>query len=167
MAVVSLYLVRHGVAAERGDEWPDDTKRPLVPRGIARLRRSVRGLQALGVKFDIVLTSPLVRARQTAEILAAGFSPRPPVHTIDSLAPGGAYASFLDDLGKHARGTAIACVGHEPDLGELAARLLRARGSIELKKGAICCIDLDSVPPSGPGHLKWLATPRMLRHLRA
>jgi phosphohistidine phosphatase len=167
MAGFSLYLVRHGVAAERGDEWPDDTKRPLVPRGIARLRRSARGLQALGLHFDVILTSPLVRARQTAEILAAGFTPKPPVRTIDSLAPGSAYAGFLDDLGTHTRGTAIACVGHEPDLGELAARLLRARGTIEFKKGAICRIDLDSLPPSGPGHLKWLATPRMLRHIRA
>jgi phosphohistidine phosphatase len=133
---------------------------------MARLRRSAAALQALGVHFEIVLTSPLVRARQTADILAAGLTPKPPVHTIDSLAPGSAYAAFLADVAKHARGSDVACVGHEPDLGQLAARLLGAKGSIEFKQGAVCRIDIDSIPPSGPGHLRWLITPRMLRHLR-
>src|SRR5438034_11639970 len=72
-----IYLIRHGLAEERGDSWPDDAKRPLTDEGISRMRKSVRGLSRLGVTLDVVLTSPLVRARQTAEIVAAGVSPRP------------------------------------------------------------------------------------------
>ena len=61
-----LYLVRHGLAEERGDAWPDDTKRPLTDEGISRMRKAARGLARLGVSVEVVLTSPLVRARQTA-----------------------------------------------------------------------------------------------------
>ena len=72
-----LYLVRHGLAEERGDAWPDDTKRPLTDEGISRMRKGARGLARLGLSVEVVLTSPLVRARQTAEILAAALDPRP------------------------------------------------------------------------------------------
>jgi phosphohistidine phosphatase len=165
MRTLSIYLVRHGLAAERGAAWPDDTKRPLVPRGIARLRKEAVALKALGITFDTILTSPLTRAKQTADVLASGLSPHPPVHVIASLAPGGSHAAFLADLAKHTRRTHVACVGHEPDLGQLAARLVGAKSPIEFKKGAICRIDLDSLPLSGPGHLRWFVTPRMLRRV--
>ena len=85
MRTLSLYLVRHGLAAERGAEWPDDGKRPLVPRGVARLRKEAAALKTLDVTFDVILTSPLTRAKQTADVLAAGLSPHPPVHAIQSL----------------------------------------------------------------------------------
>jgi phosphohistidine phosphatase len=165
MRTLSLYLVRHGLAAERGAAWPADTKRPLVPRGIQRLRKEAAALKVLATTFDTILTSPLTRAKQTADVLAAGLSPHPPVHIIQSLAPGGSYAAFLADLDKHAKRSHIACVGHEPDLGQFAARLVGAKGAIEFKKGAICRIDLDSLPLSRPGHLRWFVTPRMLRQI--
>src|SRR2546428_3640454 len=119
-----IYLIRHGLAEERGDSWPDDAKRPLTDEGISRMRKSVRGLVRLGVTCDVVLTSPLVRARQTAEIVAAGLSPRPPLVSADSLAPEGSFAAVIADLEKQARRTCIALVGHEPNIGELAARLI-------------------------------------------
>jgi phosphohistidine phosphatase len=164
-APFSLYLVRHGVAAERGEAWPDDSKRPLVQRGVVRLRQAAAALTRLDITFDVILTSPLTRARQTADLLAAGLGGRPPIHSIDSLSPGGSYAAFLEDLARHARRSHIACVGHEPDLGQFAARLIGARAPIELKKGAICRIDVDALPLSGPGHLRWFVTPRMLRRI--
>ena len=74
-----LYLVRHGLADERGDSWPDDTKRPLTEEGISSLRKSARGLARAGVSFDVILTSPLVRTRQTADVIASAFDPRPPI----------------------------------------------------------------------------------------
>jgi phosphohistidine phosphatase len=163
MRALSIYFIRHGLAAERGAAWPDDTKRPLIPRGVARLRKEAAALRALGLGFDVILTSSLVRAKQTADTLAAGLSPHPPVQTIGSLAPGGAYAAFLDELEKHARRSHVGCVGHEPDLGQFAARMLGAKTPLEFKKGAICCIELDGLPPNGPGHLRWFVTPRMLR----
>ena len=61
-----LYLIRHGLAEERGEAWPDDTKRPLTDEGMSRMRKAARGLARLGVSFDAILTSPLTRARQTA-----------------------------------------------------------------------------------------------------
>ena len=72
-----LYLIRHGIAEERGDAWPDDSKRPLTERGISRMRKIARALEHLGVTFDVLLTSPLVRTRQTAEVIASVFEPRP------------------------------------------------------------------------------------------
>src|SRR5438552_8109471 len=62
-----LYLIRHGLAAERGEAYPDDSKRPLTSRGIQRLKREAKALNALDVSFDVILTSPFVRTRQTAE----------------------------------------------------------------------------------------------------
>jgi phosphohistidine phosphatase len=158
-----LYLIRHGVAEKRGDKWPDDAKRPLSEKGMARMRRAGRGLVRLGLEFDVVLTSPLVRTRQTAEIVAGSFELRPPIVNADSLAPGGAYAAVLADLARQARRSRIALVGHEPGIGELAARLAGSRRPLRFKKGAVCRIDVESIPPGAPGTLRWFATPRMLR----
>jgi len=163
---VELFLIRHGIAEEHGDAWPDDTKRPLTGNGVSGLRKSVRGLEAIGVLLDVVLTSPLVRARQTADIVGGGFNPHPPVVSVDSLAPGGSFANVMADLEKHARKARVALVGHEPGLGELAARLIGSRHPIEFKKGAVCRIDLDDMPPAGPGHLRWMLTPKILRRLK-
>src|SRR5437867_13407681 len=158
-----IYLIRHGLAEERGDSWPDDAKRPLSDEGISRMRKSVRGLSRLGVTLDVVLTSPLVRARQTAEIVAAGVSPRPSLISAESLAPDGSFAAVIADLEKHVRKGRIALVGHEPGIGELAARLIGSRHAIEFKKGAVCRIDLATIQPSGPGDLRWLLTPKIMR----
>lgn len=158
-----LYIIRHGPAEERGDSWPDDAKRPLSESGGRRTRRAARGLRLLGVTIDVVLTSPLVRARQTAEIVASVFDERPPVVVIDSMAPGGAIPAILGDLEKQTRRARIALVGHEPGIGELAARLLGSPNPLEFKKAAVCRIDVNRLPPSGPGALRWFVTARMLR----
>ena len=130
------------------------------------MRKSVRGLSRLGVTLDVVLTSPLVRARQTAEIVAAGVSPRPSLISAESLAPDGSFAAVVADLEKHVRKGRIALVGHEPGIGELAARLIGSRHAIEFKKGAVCRIDLATIPPSGPGDLRWLLTPKIMRAIK-
>jgi phosphohistidine phosphatase len=161
-----LYFVRHGLAEERGDAWPDDIKRPLTEEGMSRLRKAVRGLSRIGVSIDVVLTSPLVRARQTADIVAGGLDPRPSIVNVDSLAPAGSYAAVLADLEKHSRKCRLALVGHEPMLGELAARLVGSRHPIEFKKGGVCRIDVEDLPPAGPGDLRWMLTPKILRALK-
>jgi phosphohistidine phosphatase len=161
-----LYLIRHGIAEERGEAWPDDTKRPLTDEGIAWLRKHARGLARLGVTFDVVLTSPLVRTRQTADAIAGSFDPRPPIVAAESLAPGGTYQAVLADLEKQTRRSRIALVGHEPGIGELAARLIGTRHPLEFKKGAVCRIDLETLPPAGPGALRWFLPPKILRRLR-
>lgn len=163
---IELYLIRHGPAAARGDQFPDDGKRPLTHKGIVRLRREARALEALGVVFDQVVTSPLVRTRQTAEIFADGAGSKAPIALADALAPGGTTAQAIEELGKYSRRRRIAIVGHEPTIGELAAKLVGARAALEFKKGAICRIDVETLPPARPGHLRWFATPKMLRLLR-
>src|SRR5262249_1890645 len=155
-----LYLVRHAVAEERGDKWPDDTKRPLTVDGIARMKKAARGFERLGVTLDVILSSPHVRARQTAEIISARLEGHPPIINCEPLAPGGAHAALIADLEKQARKTRIALVGHEPGLGELAARLIGSRRAIEFKRGAIARIDLDEIPPNGPGSLRFFLPAR-------
>jgi len=163
---VELYIVRHAVAEERGEAWPDDTKRPLTEQGIARFKKAVRGLARLDIALDVILTSPLVRAKQTAELLATGLTDRPHVVTIESLAPGGTVASVVADLEKHAKRSTIALVGHEPGIGELAARLAGSKTPFTFKKGGVCRIDVDALPPHGAGQLRWFMPPKMLKRIR-
>jgi len=162
-----LYLIRHGLAAERGEQYPDDTKRPLTSEGIQKLKKEGKAILELDVAFDVMLTSPLVRARQTAEAFAAAFRNPPPIVNAPALAPGGAHSAIIDELSAQHRHHRIAIVGHEPGMGELAARLIGLRRALEFKKGAICRIDVTSLPPAGPGQLRWLLTPRILRKIGA
>jgi len=161
-----LYLIRHGIAEARGEAWPDDSKRPLSEEGIERLKKEAKGLALLVDGFGVILTSPLVRTRQTADVIAGAFDSKPPIVTVDSLMPGGAYPAVLADLGKQGRRSRIALVGHEPGIGELAARLAGSRHPLEFKKGAVCRIDVETVPPAGPGALRWFLAPKILRAIR-
>ncbi len=166
-APIELYLVRHAIAAERGPNYPDDRERPLTSEGVARFKQVVEGLKSFEVKLELVLTSPLVRAQHTAELLVAGIGGKPRLEPLEALAPGGRMAQVLEAVTKYSkRSKHVALVGHEPDLGELAARLLRARGTIEFRKGAVCCLELDGAMPTGPGTLKWLMPPKAARKLR-
>jgi phosphohistidine phosphatase len=161
-----LYLIRHGLAAERGESFPDDSKRPLTSKGVERVRQEGKALVALDATFDVILTSPLVRSRQTAEALAASFGEAPPIVNAPSLAPGGTHNAIMDELAKQShRRKRIALVGHEPGMGELAARLLGMRRPLEFKKGAIARIDVTALPTTGPGQLRWFLPPRFLRKI--
>jgi phosphohistidine phosphatase len=158
----SLYLIRHAIAAERGDQYPDDAKRPLTGQGMGRFRKAVRGLAELDVELDVILTSPFVRARQTADILSEQLRGHPEVIETAALIPGAAHADLIAELANHAKRSTLALVGHEPGIGTAAARLVGAKGAFEFKKGGVCRIDVSSLPPAGPGRLVWFATPKML-----
>lgn len=161
--MAELYLVRHGIAADRGKEWPDDSKRPLTHKGIARLREVTAGLKELGVELDLILTSPLVRARQTADLLHHGLGGSTPLEETATLAPGGPPPDLIELLRARKKAERVALVGHEPDLGQLAAFLIGARAPLTFKKGGVCRIDFEKMPPVPPGHLVWFALPKMLR----
>ena len=165
MATLELYLIRHGVAAERGEDYPDDSKRPLTNGGINRLRKEAKALDALEIGFDHIVASPLVRTRQTADVFAETLKSKPSVSVSDAMAPAGTPAAVIQELGKHMRKGRIAVVGHEPNIGELAARLIGARTPLAFKKGAICCIEFEVFPPKGIGQLRWFVPPRMLREI--
>jgi len=161
-----IYLVRHAIAAERGSEWKDDTKRPLTERGVSRFKDEVKGLRRLDVALDEIFTSPLVRARQTAELLAAGLDGKPPVKVLDALAPGHTPAAVMTQLARVAKRRRIALVGHEPDLGELAAHLIGAGRALAFKKGGICRIDLGSLTSKQAASLAWFLPPGVLRQVK-
>jgi phosphohistidine phosphatase len=165
-APTELYLVRHAIAAERGAEWPDDTKRPLTERGISRFKEGVKGLRRLDVKIDEIFTSPLIRARQTADLLSEGLEGKPPVKLLDALAPGHTSGAVMSQLAKSAKRRRVALVGHEPDLGELAAHLIGAGRALPFKKGGVCRIDVGSLSARRAGSLVWFVPPGLLRQLK-
>lgn len=144
---------------------PDD-ERPLTKGGRDKMRQIARGLMQLVPTIDVLATSPLLRARQTAEILADAYG-GPRIAMVKSLAPDEAPAAFLDWLrGQGASGT-IAGVGHEPDVGLLVSWLLAsARTSfIEFKKGAACLLAFERRPQAGGAILRWALTPSQLRRI--
>jgi phosphohistidine phosphatase len=165
---MELLIVRHAIALERNRErWRDDGARPLSPAGIRQSRKAAAGLKEFSRAPDRLLTSPLVRARQTAQILTdvAGW---PRAEEAPELSPGGAALAVLTLLGQK-RSKLVAVVGHQPELGALlSACLLGEDGTlaIEMKKNAIACVSFEGSPSAGRAVLKWLATPRMLRRLR-
>src|SRR5919112_6197677 len=100
---IELYLVRHAVAAERGPKYPDDRLRPLTPQGTKKFAAAVPALMELDVVIDFVLTSPLVRARDTAMLLAGGLKPKPAVSEVEALAPGGRPQAITEAIKTHAK----------------------------------------------------------------
>ena len=165
MATLELYLIRHGIAAERGEEYPDDSKRPLTSEGITRLKREAKALDALDISFDHILTSPLVRTRQTADVFAESMKVEAVGLERRCADARRRPAAVMQELARHMRKARIALVGHEPNIGELAAHLIGAQSPMPFKKGAICRIDFDVLPPKGKGQIIWFVTPRMLRKL--
>jgi phosphohistidine phosphatase len=161
----TLYLVRHAIAEEQGPDYPDDTKRPLTRRGRERMRRGVAGLGALRPGVELILTSPLVRAVHTAEILSSGLDDAP-IEALPALAPGHSPRQVAAALAEASKADVIALVGHEPGLGKLACWLVGCRRPIPFRKGGIARIDVKSLPPAQNGTLIWHATPRLLRSLR-
>jgi phosphohistidine phosphatase len=165
MEPCDLYLVRHAIAAERGDEWPDDSKRPLTETGINRFKEAVEGLAWLDVAIDEIFTSPLVRAKQTATLLAHGLGNKTSVKTLDALAPGHSPRQVMNELSRTAKRHRIALVGHEPGLGELAAHLLGSPRALPFKKGGVCQIAIQGLTSRRSGELVWFLPPKVLRRL--
>jgi phosphohistidine phosphatase len=165
---MELLIIRHAIAFERNRRrWADDGARPLSPAGIRRSRKAAAGLKELCKVPDRLLTSPLIRARQTAKILTevAGW---PPAEIAPELTPGEGAVAVLTLLGKD-RSKRIAIVGHQPDLSALLTACLLKDGAdlqIEMKKNAVACLSFDGGALVGRAALKWLATPRMLRGFR-
>jgi phosphohistidine phosphatase len=163
-----LVLVRHAIAEDRR-AGKKDADRRLTPEGAAKLNRAAQGLKALEVAPARILTSPLRRARETAELLAEVLGGK--VEVCASLAPGHHPQTVLDALGAEdeagERGTAV-LVGHEPDLGELASWLLTGSAKtvrLPFRKGGAAAIAPAVLSRKQAGTLRWMLTPRQLRAL--
>lgn len=162
-ASTTWVLVRHARAAQRGPAWPDDRQRPLTPSGRRRWRAAVRGLRALDLRIDTVVSSPLVRACQTADLLADGLPTRPRTDLLEALAPGHAARQVTRQLGRqYGAGGVIALVGHEPDLGALADALAGRPQRLAFSKGGAALL----VGRAGAAELHAVLPPRLLRALR-
>jgi phosphohistidine phosphatase len=162
-----VVLFRHGPAASRDASiWPDDRLRPLTPRGMERTRAAALGLRRLVKgKVDAILTSPLLRATQTAEI-AANALDAPQCQELAGLAPEGSYRRVIQALRERDAQATVVLVGHEPDLGKLGGVLVfGAPHPLRLRKGGACAVSFDELPDSGGGTLEWLVPPRLLRRL--
>lgn len=162
-----LILLRHGPAGTAdAKRWPDDRERPLSAIGKKRTRKAALGIARLEPKLGRIWTSPLVRARETAERLAAAYDPKPKIVVVDALAPGIDIWRELISESRRTPGEVLALVGHEPDLGMLAGRLVgREATALPLKKAGACRIDTSGLLRGGSGTLEWFLPPRILRLL--
>jgi phosphohistidine phosphatase len=162
---MQVLIVRHGKAEERG-LLKHDARRPLTPAGRRDMRKAVRGLKSLVTSIDVLAVSPLLRARQTGEILTDVFS-GPALTELPQLAPGMPVQDLLTWLQEQSADATVVLVGHEPDLSCLVGYLLSGRNHslIELKKGAACLVEFATRPRAGEGRLKWALAPKQLRSL--
>ena len=150
-----LYLVRHAEAIERSGATPD-ASRYLTPKGRTAFRKIARRAREAGIAPEVIFTSPLLRAVQTAEILAERLKHEGPVVVANELSPGfddRALRSLLAGAGNLAE---AAFVGHEPDLGDLAALLLSLRGDFPLRKGAVVALEVGGTAQRGAGKFLWM-----------
>ena len=162
-----LYLLRHGIAMDREDPaCPADPERPLTAKGVIRTRRATKGLAHLGVSPSLILTSPYLRATQTAEIAADELSvPNSAVKLSDALEPDRSPREILEVLSDTLE-DAVMLVGHAPNLDFVLARAIGLGEPVSsLRKAGCACLDFPAGVASR-GHLVFLLEARALRRIR-
>jgi phosphohistidine phosphatase len=166
---MNLYLMRHGLAVEKGETGDNsDHDRPLTPKGRQRVQRVAEAFVSLDIAVDTLLSSPLVRARQTAEILLRQWKIRRKLQVTDYLSPG-TPPDLLIALLLQLKGAPqeILLVGHEPDLSQFAALLLTGTESLELtfKKAGVAKLAVNHLKAGRCATLEWLLTPRQFERM--
>jgi phosphohistidine phosphatase len=163
---MNLFILRHALAVERGTAgYEKDADRPLTPKGERRTWRAADAMEALGISFDLILTSPYLRARQTAEIVAEAFKAKKKLEFSDELTPNGdpkRLIEQLDTLKPVPR--SLLLVGHEPYLSGLISTLLAgdAKVAMDFKKGGLCKLEIETLRYGRCATLAWLLTPRQM-----
>jgi phosphohistidine phosphatase len=155
-----VYFLRHGKAENRLEWRGDDAARPLTPAGEEAIRREAKVLAELDLGLDVIVTSPLARARRTAEIVADELGLRGRLVEDERLAHGFDVRRLEQVLAAHGPAGAIMVVGHEPELSAAVAELIGG-GEIVMKKGGLARVDVTT-PVAGGGELVWLLTPPLL-----
>jgi phosphohistidine phosphatase len=159
-----LYIVRHGLAVDRTDpKSPPEAERPLTAKGVQKTRAAALGLAELKVKPDVLISSPFVRAAQTAEIFAEtlGYSVNK-IKVSEALKPTANPADIVKVVTR-LRAKEVMVFGHAPHLDSLAAHLISGRVFTEIKKAGVACF--EHTPTTGKWNLRWLVTPKMLREI--
>jgi phosphohistidine phosphatase len=159
---MNLYLVRHAIAEEI-DGYEDDSLRPLTERGSEKMQKIAQTLKEIGVKPDLIVSSPYVRASQTASILAKELKYKAEIAYCDFLVPMGEPDDMIGEINEKYSVDELMLVGHEPNLSGLTSVLLAGNPdlSINFKKGGVCCLSLDNLHYDRKAVLEWLVTPKI------
>lgn len=162
---MQLYIVRHGIAIDREDpKCPPEAERYLTEEGIERTKQVAKALAGLGMHADLMISSPYVRAMQTAAIFASELEyPKQKIRRTDSLLPGAEAGAFLRELAREKDVSTVLCVGHAPHVdGLLAAAVGASRHITSMKKAGVALVELKRLSPPN-GQLVWLITPKLIR----
>jgi phosphohistidine phosphatase len=166
---MDLYILRHAIAEAHSASIPGgDSQRRLTAEGEKKMRRIARAMKATELAFDLVLSSPYIRAKQTAAIVAEVSQPAREVEFSANLAPDGNPKELIDELRRrHGRSKSILLVGHEPYLSRLISLLVSGDTSIaiDLKKAGLCKLSLDTLHYGRCATLEWLLTPRLMMRM--
>jgi phosphohistidine phosphatase len=164
---MELYLLRHGIAVEPGTRgFEDDASRPLTGKGRRQLRKIAGAIRKLEPQFDLILSSPLLRAKQTAEIVAGKLKPKKRLKLSNALAPGGTAAILLRQLAREKPAPrTVLLVGHEPDLSRLVSLLTCGSTALQMdfKKAGLCKLESETLHAGKCATLAWLLTPKQLK----
>lgn len=162
--MLELYIIRHGLAGKSLEDEALDEERPLKKKGKEMMKDIAKGLQTLKIGFDVVVTSPLLRAKETAEIVNALCSDTKEVTVTDLLCPDASYDNLIKFLNKLKKYEKVAIVGHEPFLSGFASYCLtnNKHALISLKKGGVLKLEMDGVIKPGKCTLSWLMEPSQL-----
>jgi phosphohistidine phosphatase len=166
---MTLYVLRHGTAENEPPLGGDDGARRLTARGREKVREAAAGMRALGLKFDAILASPLPRAAETAELVAAIYSSGPAPEVFAALSTGVSPADTIAALKPYERHDHLMIVGHEPGLSGIVSLLLTGSASsvtFDLKKSGMIALELHDGIERGSAQLLWMFTSRHLRRLR-
>lgn len=166
---MNLYLFRHGIAVDRGLPGnEDDSQRPLTPKGAARIKGIAQAMKRLGIKVDLILSSPYLRAHQTALIVAELYGIEKDLHLSENLTPAASPSALIGEMHEfYADALSVLIVGHEPYLGALAGTLLAGNEQVALtfKKGGLCKFSIDELVYGRCATLDWLITPKQMLNL--
>jgi phosphohistidine phosphatase len=163
---MNLYLLRHGIAVDpSAPDFAKDAERPLTPKGRRRLLQIAMAMGVLKLSFDLILSSPYVRAQQTAEIVAQALKRRKKLKFTDELTPGGDPKSLIRQLNElRPKPEDVLLVGHEPYLSKFIALLTAGNTgmAVDLKKGGLCKLETDSLRYARCATLEFLLAPRLM-----
>ena len=160
---MNLYLIRHAIAEEESLSG-EDSQRVLTDKGAKKMRNVAKGLKTLGVEFDYIVSSPYLRAQQTAEILGDVFKIKKRVVVSENIAPMGDPNQLLAEINEKYSFNSLAVVGHEPYLSNLVSLLTAGGSPVEMtfKKGGVCYLTTDDLHHTRKATLEWLLTPGVL-----
>ena len=164
---MELYFLRHAIAADpQTAGFSEDSERPLVAEGVKKMKKAAKGMKSAVSMFDRVISSPYVRARETAEIVVNALAFPGTVEFSESLIPGADFREFAKLLKQFSGEDRVLFVSHEPTISHFVSRLVSSGQdvSIDIKKSSLCRVDLaDGV--AGHGQLKWLLSPKLLQSM--